>query len=222
MRQTADHEGVGHIGAGRDPDAPVVEEGALALLGDEHFVLGGIVDHPRDDLALPLETDRDAELRQAVQEVGGAVEGIDVPAVGLVRALDDPALLHDEAVAGPRLLQSLAQDGLGLAVRRRDEIARTFARHLKVLDLAEIALQRARRLHHGVGHDGHQGRADHRYPRSWGAGWGKRRRPLLTMRWAGRQANARGGMRQGGGAFRLSIRAPLLPEPFWVRSALSG
>ena len=69
-----------------------------------------------DDLALALEGDRDGEVRQAVQEVGGAVERVDDPAVALVGAFDGAALLHDEAVAGPRLRQLLAQDLLRLAV----------------------------------------------------------------------------------------------------------
>ena len=77
-------------------------------------------------------------------------------------ALDDARLLHDEAVVRPRLLQRVAQDLLGLAVGGGDEVAGALARDLQVLDLAEIALERARRLHHGVGHDGHQGGADHR------------------------------------------------------------
>ena len=105
-------------------------------------------------------------MRQAVQEVGGAVERIDVPAMARVGALDDAALLHDEAVAGARLFQRVAQDLLRLAVGGGDEVARALARDLQVLDLAEIALEGARRLHHGIGHDGHEGRADHR-GRSW-------------------------------------------------------
>ena len=86
-----------------DAQALVVEEGALALLGQEQSSLAGIVDHAGDDLALALQGDGDREVRDAVQEVGGAVERIDDPGVGLVGALDLAALFAEEAVAGPRL-----------------------------------------------------------------------------------------------------------------------
>jgi hypothetical protein len=103
-----------------------------------------------------------------MEEVGGAVERVDVPAVGLVRPLHHAGLFHDEAVVGPRLLELIAQDLLGLAVGRGDEVAGALARDLEVLDLAEIALQRARRLEHGIGHHGHERRADHVGPLSRG------------------------------------------------------
>ena len=59
---------------GRDAQALVVEERALAALGDVQLVIGGIVDHARNDRALALRTDRDRKLPDAVQEVGGAVQ----------------------------------------------------------------------------------------------------------------------------------------------------
>ena len=86
-----------------DPQAPVVEEGAGAALGDIEFVDDRIVDDAGDDLALALERQRDGEDRDAVEEIGGAVERIDDPAVGLVAAGDLAAFLGEEAVAGPRL-----------------------------------------------------------------------------------------------------------------------
>ena len=85
-----------------DAQAAVVEEGAAAALGGVELVHGRIVDHAGDDLALPLQRDRDREDRDAVQEVGGAVERIDDPAVLVVLAGDHAALLHQEAVAGTR------------------------------------------------------------------------------------------------------------------------
>ena len=58
-----------------------------------------IVDQAGDDRALALEPDRDGELRDAVQEIGGAVERIDDPAVGLVGAVARAAFLAEKAVA---------------------------------------------------------------------------------------------------------------------------
>ena len=76
----------GEPAARRDAQPPVVDEGAGALLGPEHLVADRLVDHAGDDLAVALERDRDGEERQAVQEIGGAVERIDDPAMAPVAA----------------------------------------------------------------------------------------------------------------------------------------
>ena len=93
-------------------------------------------------------------MRNAVQEIGGAVERIDDPAVALVGARARAAFLAEEAVIRPRLGELLAHDLLGAAVGGGDEIARPLERHLQMLDLAEIALEAApgamRRLDHDV------------------------------------------------------------------------
>ena len=61
-----------------------------------------------------------------MQEVGGAVERIDDPAVGLVGALDRAPLLHQEAVAGPGLRQLPEHRLLGAVVGGGDEVAGPF------------------------------------------------------------------------------------------------
>ena len=75
------------VAASRDAQPLVIEERALAALGGEQFVGDRIVDHPGDHRALALEPDRNAELRNAVQEIGRTVERIDDPGVGLVGSL---------------------------------------------------------------------------------------------------------------------------------------
>src|SRR5919112_2064421 len=62
VRHAAGDERVGEVAPCRDADAAVVEEGALALLANEHLVLDRVVDDAGDHLALALEPDRDAEL----------------------------------------------------------------------------------------------------------------------------------------------------------------
>ena len=68
--------------------------GALAALGGEHLVAGRIVDQARHQLAVAFERDRDGEERDAVQEIGGAVERINDEAVGAVGAFHLAALLQ--------------------------------------------------------------------------------------------------------------------------------
>ena len=71
------------------------------------------------------------------------------------------AFLTDEAVAGPRLHQFGAQDVLSAAIRSSDKISRTLQRDLKLLDLAEIAVEAARGLAGGGGHHIDKGGTDH-------------------------------------------------------------
>ena len=98
MRQPAGDDGVGEPLPRGDADAPVVEEGALAAFGDEQVVVRRIVGQRRDDGAVALERDRDGEVRNAVQEIGGAVERVDDPAMTLVGAGAGAAFLAEEAV----------------------------------------------------------------------------------------------------------------------------
>lgn len=107
------------------------------------------------------EPDRDGELRDAVQEVGGAVQGIDDPGVALVGALTGAALFADEAVAGPGLGEVLVEDLFRALVGERDEIRGTLQRDLEMLDLAEIALEAAAGATRCLDHDIDSGGIQH-------------------------------------------------------------
>ena len=92
-----------------------------------------------------LERDRDRPVRQAVQEVGGAVERVDDPAIVRRAAGLDAALLHDEAVVGAAALELLLDHVLGPPVGGGDEVAGPLDRDLELLDLAEVAGERSGR-----------------------------------------------------------------------------
>ena len=83
----------------------------------------------------------------------------------LSAALAAAAFLAEEAVAGPRLGEFGSQRLLGPAVGGGDEIRRALERDLQVLDLAEIALERARRLAGGGDHDVEEGGVLHQSAR---------------------------------------------------------
>ncbi len=100
-------------------------------------------------------------MRDAVKEIGGAVERIDDPAVGAVRPLDLLALLAEEAVGRAGLHELLTDDPLGLAVRLRNVVGRAFQGNLQVLYFAEIACQRLAGLEDGLDHDIEKGGAGH-------------------------------------------------------------
>src|SRR5208282_327953 len=63
------------------PNRFAIEARALAAPRGETFLLERVVDYAEFDPAAPFIADRDAELRIAVGEVGGAVERIDYPPV---------------------------------------------------------------------------------------------------------------------------------------------
>ena len=90
----------GQFLAGRDAQALVVVIGAMALFGGVEVVGDGIEHHARHKLAFALQPDGDGEVRNAVHEVGGAVDRIDDEAVGGIGALQHAAFLAQETVAG--------------------------------------------------------------------------------------------------------------------------
>ena len=122
-------------------------------------------------------------MRNAVQEVGGAVEGVHDPAMTPVGAGARTAFLAEKAVGRPRLGQFLVDDLLGAAIGGGDEIARPLERHLQMLDLAEIALEASPRTARGLDHDVEHGGMQHGGPVPVAAV--RRKRRLIRPREAG-------------------------------------
>src|ERR1700675_3855508 len=127
-------------------------------------------------------------MRDAVQEIGGAVERIDDPAMTRVGAGAGATFLAEKAVSRPRLGQFLVDDLLGAAVGGGDEIARPLERHLQMLDLAEIALEAAPGTARGLDHDIEDGGMQHGSPVPVAA---LERKSLIRHREAGRSIRPR-------------------------------
>jgi hypothetical protein len=124
-----------------------VAEGSLALLGDEELVAHGVVEDARDHLTVGigcsarwamLEAHGDAENREAVGEVGGAVERIDVPAVGLVESRAG-ALFAVDAVLGEGGGEAVEDELFAGAVGLGNEIdiGFVFGSHAACVEVAE-------------------------------------------------------------------------------------
>src|SRR5215472_4157491 len=190
MRERAGDDRVGEPLARRHPQPLIVEEGALAALGGEQLVIGGVVDDAGDHGAFALEPDRDRKVRNSVQKIQRAVERIDDPAVSLIAAFARATLLAQKTVAGTRMLELVAQDFLGAQVGGGDEIGRPLERGLQMLDLAEIALERAARLARGLDHHVEEGGAEHGGPRSGGDGPAVGPRCPLRRAWSSRVGSA--------------------------------
>ena len=80
-RHAGGDHGLAQVATARDADAAIADERARALFGPEFLVPQRLVDHAGDDFAVALERHRDAEMRNAVQEIQRAVQRIDDPAM---------------------------------------------------------------------------------------------------------------------------------------------
>ena len=105
VRQRAGDNRVKQTLPSRHPQAAVVEEGALAALRRKQLVRHRVVDHAGNHGVPALQPDRKAELRDAMQEIGGAIERVDNPCVRFVSALVASGLFAQKAVARPRFAQ---------------------------------------------------------------------------------------------------------------------
>ena len=95
----------------------------------------GVVDHADLELAVAHEGDRDAEMRNAAREIGGAVDRVDDPDV----AAEIAALfLAEERILRKRREQPLADHALHLGVGFQDVI-------LRALESARARLRRVAR-----------------------------------------------------------------------------
>ena len=93
-------------------------------------------------------------MRDAVEEVRGAVERIDDEARLARIALDHAAFFEQKAPAGTVAAQLVIQGAFGGLIGLRDEIGRSLLRDLQMLDLAKVAAQLGPRLARGAFHDG--------------------------------------------------------------------
>ena len=108
---------------------------------------------PQFAVSIALERNRDRKLRDAMQEVGRAVQRINDPAVRAVGALDLLAFLAEEAIGRTGLEKFLAHDLLGAKVGLRDEVTGAFHGNLQVLHFTEIARERLAGLECCLNHD---------------------------------------------------------------------
>jgi hypothetical protein len=107
-----------------------------------------------------LDRDRHREVREAVQEVGGAVERVDDPQP--VALAVGAAFLGQHRVVRVRLADGVHDLGLGAAVHVGDEVVAPLARHLQRVGTVEVAHDevagRARGRHGDVFEGLHGGR----------------------------------------------------------------
>ncbi len=133
---------IGENAAGGNAQTAIVQEGAAALFRREQFVRCRIEDDAGHDFTIALQCDGDRELRNAVQEVGRAIERIDDPAVGAIGALFLLAFLAEETVGGAGLQKLVTNDLFRLQVCLGHEVARPLTETCRFCNLAEIARQR--------------------------------------------------------------------------------
>ena len=114
----------------RDAQTMVIEIGALAALGPVKVAGGRVEDDAGGQNPFALQGDGNGEVRNGVQEIGGAVERVDDPAVGLVGAFDETAFLAEESITWPGLFKLRADHRLGLDVGGGDKVGQALFRDL--------------------------------------------------------------------------------------------
>ncbi len=123
-----------HIG---DVNAAIVQPCARSALASKHLVALRIEDHSRDDLPGLFERQRDVIHGEAVREIRGAVQWIDVPTVFGRLAGVAAAFFSDDGMGREMLLQSFNDELFGGAIGLGDQIG--LALQLK----ADMALEEA-------------------------------------------------------------------------------
>jgi len=126
MRNAAADDALGQIAPPRDAQAPLVQKSTAAALGREQLITHGIEYDARDWQAVLHDSDRDREQRNAVEEIGGAIQGINHPVVRSVGTFDRPALFHDEAEGGTGLGKFAIDHVFRAAVGIGNKIRRAF------------------------------------------------------------------------------------------------
>ncbi len=111
-----------------DADATTVQGGTAATAGGEFFLAYRIEDHGVFQAALVLAGDAHREVRDATDEVGGAIQRVDDPDVvgAFAFACQVAGFLTVEAVGGVGLAQDGENGLLGSAIDFGDEVIGAF------------------------------------------------------------------------------------------------
>lgn len=114
-------DGFFQFGALADSQGATVEEDFTVLFGSPSFIGHGVVDHAHQDIFPSSQGDGDAEMGDAVEEVDGAINGIDDPLViGILVAAE--AFFAIEGVVGITGGNAGEDELLGLTVELELEV----------------------------------------------------------------------------------------------------
>ena len=125
------------IGFFADLEPLTIEEGALPLDGREHLVGDRIVERTADGGVAAAQRDRDRVVL-AVDEIGGAVDRIDQPAMLAIAAIDRREFFSRKAPVRVFADQHPADQLLRLLVGIRDEVRRTLDADLEIAEALEM------------------------------------------------------------------------------------
>src|SRR5690242_13236710 len=129
----------------------IVQPGAGAALGAEHFAPDRVENHACDHFTRPLQAERHVEHRKAVREIRGAVQRVHVPAE-LGGAFVPSAFFGHDSVRGKMRPQPLDHEFLAGAIGFGDEveIALQLEAHAALEEVGEQRSGLARDLHRGL------------------------------------------------------------------------
>jgi hypothetical protein len=125
--------------ASGDPQALVIVEGPTASLSPIEVIGDWIIDNASNQAPFPFQRNRDRQMRNGVDEIGRAIDGVDNPAIGLVGAFDHAALFTQKAIAGARFAQLFKQDFFSLEISSGYKIGRALFCQLQIFNFTEIS-----------------------------------------------------------------------------------
>ena len=151
-REPCANEGAFNTVLARDTQASVVKKGALALRCNKEVIAAWVKDDRLGNLALVHQCNGDRINRHAVDEVCGAIEGVNDPdefrRVVLINlaccTTGESRLFAKKAVAGEGLHKRLDNDPLTGFIHFRDKIVFVFLTNSNTVDVKACAInQRA-------------------------------------------------------------------------------
>ena len=121
-----------------DAQAAIIEVGAAAAAGGEELVMHRVIHDGVLQAIEMADANGDAELRHAVDEVGGAIEGVDDPLEVLIG--NAATFFGEDAVIRVGAVDDLDDGGLGALVDIGDEIIVRLAGDVDFIDPIEAAV----------------------------------------------------------------------------------
>ena len=136
-RETGGQYGASHLFGLADTDAVAVQLGAVATGAGKQLVTNGIVNDGLFGLALDAQGDGDGKVRNALDQVGRAIQWVDDPLVIRIGTGNLTRLFSHYAVFRVRLLDGVNDGRFGFTVNVGHEVVAAFLDSLDVLGLGE-------------------------------------------------------------------------------------
>ena len=163
IRETCTDQRISQFVALGNAETFFVQEGAATFAGGEELIARGIVDDGLGDLSTVLQCNRDRVLREAMNKVGRAIQGINDPNVFVVvmQIGGRAGFFGQNRMIRVGLAQHFDDRLLGGLIHFSDKIVMVLGRDAQLLDFERGAIDdrggATRGFHRGIDHGMHGG-----------------------------------------------------------------